>query len=122
MNKVNIFLMTLGLTMLSALSQAADQTMQLKDLGIDGEHRLYDLVCSSGKGTTLFHHIGLTEIPEESDIVAEDDETTELTAGPGDGFETGSPKVCTAIGGGELSCAEYNDIDTAAAAVCKQLG
>ena len=55
MNKINIFLMTLGLTLLSAFSQAADQGMQIKDLGIDGENRLYDVVCSNGNSTTFFH-------------------------------------------------------------------
>ncbi len=125
MNKTNIFLMTLGLTMLSAFSQAADQTVQLKDLGIDGENRLYDVVCPNGKGTTLFHRIGLTETPLE--MLPEDDETINiesLDAGSGDaGYESGDkPQVCTAIGGGELDCAEYEDIDTAAEAVCKELG
>ena len=32
------------------------------------------------------------------------------------------PTVCTATGGGDLDCAEYEDLDTAAEAVCKQLG
>ena len=125
MNKTNIFLMTLGLTLLSAFSQAADQGMQIKDLGIDGENRLYDVVCSNGNATTLFHRIGLTETPLE--MLPEDDETINiesLDTGPSDvGYESGDkPQVCTAIGGGELDCAEYEDIDTAAEAVCKKLG
>ena len=125
MNKTNIFLMTLGLTLLSAFSQAADQGTQIKDLGIDGENRLYDVVCSNGNSTTLFHHIGLTEAPLE--MLPEDDETVNiesLDTGPDDaGYESGDkPQVCAAVGGGELDCAEYKDIDTAAEAVCKKLG
>ena len=125
MNKINIFLMTLGLTLLSAFSQAADQGMQIKDLGIDGENRLYDVVCSNGNSTTLFHRIGLTEAPLE--MLPEDDETINIksldTGSDDAGYESGDkPQVCTAIGGGELDCAEYNDIDTAAEAVCKKLG
>ncbi|HJM95575.1 MAG TPA: hypothetical protein QF698_05830 [Candidatus Marinimicrobia bacterium] len=125
MNKTNIFLMTLGLTLLSAFSQAADQEMQIKDLGIDGENRLYDLVCSNGNATTLFHRIGLTDAPTE--MLPPDDETINiesLDTGPDDaGYESGDkPQVCTAIGGGELDCAEYKDIDTAAEAICKKLG
>ena len=125
MNKINIFLMTLGLTLLSAFSQAADQGMQIKDLGIDGENRLYDVVCSNGNATTLFHRIGLTETPLE--MLPEDDDTINidsLDTGPSDtGYESGDkPQVCAAVGGGELDCAEYKDIDTAAEAVCKKLG
>ena len=121
MNKINIFLMTLGLTLLSAFSQAADQGMQIKDLGIDGENRLYDVVCSNGNATTLFHRIGLTETPPEDDDTINIDS---LDTGPSDtGYESGDkPQVCTATGGGELDCAEYKDIDTAAEAVCKKLG
>jgi hypothetical protein len=125
MNKINIFLMTLGLTLLSAFSQAADRGIQIKDLGIDGEDRLYDVICSNGNSTTLFHRIGLTEAPLE--MLPEDDETINiesLATGSDDaGYESGDkPQVCTAIGGGELDCAEYNDIDTAAEAACKKLG
>jgi hypothetical protein len=125
MNKINIFLMTLGLTLLSVFSQAADRGIQIKDLGIDGEDRLYDVICSNGNSTTLFHRIGLTEAPLE--MLPEDDETINiesLATGSDDaGYESGDkPQVCTAIGGGELDCAEYNDIDTAAEAVCKKLG
>ena len=125
MNKINIFLMTLGFTLLSAFSQAADRGIQIKDLGIDGEDRLYDVICSNGNSTTLFHRIGLTETPLE--MLPEDDETINiesLATGSDDaGYESGDkPQVCTAIGGGELDCAEYNDIDTAAEAVCKKLG
>jgi hypothetical protein len=117
--------MTLGLTLLSAFSQAADRGIQIKDLGIDGEDRLYDVICSNGNSTTLFHRIGLTEAPLE--MLPEDDETINiesLATGSDDaGYESGDkPQVCTAIGGGELDCAEYNDIDTAAEAACKKLG
>jgi hypothetical protein len=99
--------------------------MQIKDLGIDGENRLYDVVCSNGNSTTLFHRIGLTEAPLE--MLPEDDATINiesLETGADDiGYESGDkPQVCTAIGGGELDCAEYEDIDTAAEAVCKKLG
>ena len=47
----------------------------------------------------------------------------ESLEGEGGNIEFSSkPKVCTAIGDGELDCAEYKDIDTAAEAVCKNLG
>ena len=125
MNKTNIFLMTLGFTLLSAFSQAEDQGMQIKDLGIDGENRLYDVVCSNGNSTTLFHRIGLTEAPLE--MLPEDDETINIDSldisSADAGYESGDkPQVCTATGGGELDCAQYSDIDTAAEAVCKKLG
>ncbi len=123
MNKTNIFLTTLGLVMFSALSQVS--ATQLKDLGMDGEVRIYDLVCSSGKGTTLYQPVG-PALPDDVEPLAEDAELVELAALSDDGgidFKPESkPKVCSTIDGGELDCAEYEDLDTAAEAVCKQLG
>ena len=124
MKSINILLITLGLIIFTVSSQAANKGMQLKDLGMDGENRLYDLVCSSGKATTLFHHVGAgaLEVTEELPI---DDETINLESlegGGGDIEFSSKPKVCTAIGDGKLDCAEYKDIDTAAEAVCKKLG
>ena len=124
MKSINIFLITLGLIIFAVSSQAAKNGMQLKDLGMDGENRLYDLVCSSGKGTTLFHHVGPGAL-ENTEEIAVDDETINLESLEGEGGNiefSSKPKVCTAIGDGELDCAEYKDIDTAAEAVCKKLG
>jgi len=120
MNKTNIFLTTLVLIMFSALSQAAGT--KLKDLGMDGEVRLYDVVCSSGKGTTLFQPVG-PALPDDIEPLAEDAELVDLEDDSSINFTPASkPRVCTATGGGELDCAEYKDLDTAAEAVCKQLG
>ena len=129
MNKTNIFLMTFALTMSSAFSQAADRIIQVKDIGVDGEHRLYDVICASGEGTTLFHYIGDCEL-EEVEMPAEDSDIINIESlnvggciGGGDaGIESdGKLKVCNALNQGGLDCGEYEDIDTAAEAVCKKL-
>ena len=122
MNKVNIFLTMLGLLLFSVLPQAAQQTTQLKDLGMDGESRMYDLVCSSGKGTTLFQPVG-PALAEDIEPAAEDLEIVDLKDDSSIDFTPAKkPTVCTATGDGELDCAEYTDLDTAVEAVCKQLG
>ena len=124
MKNINIFLITLGLLIFTVSSQAASKGMQIKDLGMDGENRLYDLVCSSGVGITLFHHVGPSAL-EDTEPLAIDDETINIESLEGDGGTiefSAKPKVCTAIGDGKLDCAEYKDIDTAAEAVCKKLG
>jgi len=122
MNKTNIFLTTLILIMFSALSQAAGT--QLKDLGMDGEARLYDVLCSSGKGTTLFQLVG-PALPNDIEPLEENAEIVDLASIDDSGINftpASKPTVCTATGGGDLDCAEYEDLDTAAEAVCKQLG
>ena len=122
MNKINLFLTVFGLLLFSVSSQAANQTTQLKDLGMDGDSRLYDLVCSSGKGTTLFQPVG-PALAEDVEPPAEDLEIVELKDDSGIDFTPPSkPTVCTATGDGQLDCAEYNDLDTAVEAVCKKLG
>ena len=122
MNKTNIFLTTLILIMFTALSQA--EGTNLKDLGMDGEARMYDVVCSSGKGTTLFQLVG-PALPNDIEPLEEDAELVDLASVDSDGIDftpASKPTVCTATGGGDLDCAEYEDLDTAAEAVCKQLG
>ena len=122
MNKTNIFLTTLILIMFSALSQAAGT--KLKDLGMDGEARMYDVVCSSGKGATLFQMVG-PALPNDIEPLEEEAELVDLASVDNDGIDfipASKPTVCTATGGGDLDCAEYEDLDTAAEAVCKQLG
>ena len=123
MNKTNIFLTTLILIMFSALSQA--EGTKLKDLGMDGEARMYDVICSSGKGTTLFQLVG-PALANDIEPLEEDAEIVDLASIEGDhGIDftpASKPTVCTATGGGDLDCAEYEDLDTAAEAVCKQLG
>ncbi len=124
MKRKNIFLMILGLIMFTASSQAAKQTMQIKDLGMDGENRLYDLLCPSGQGTTLFHHVGPGAL-ENTEELPIDDETINIEKLAGEGGDitfSSKPTVCTSVGEGELECSEYKDIDTAAEAVCKKLG
>ena len=69
--------MMFGLLLFSVLPQAANQTTQLKDLGMDGDSRLYDLVCSSGKGATLFQPVG-PAISEDVEPPPEDLEIVEL--------------------------------------------
>ncbi len=111
-----------GLLLFSVLPQAANQTTQLKDLGMDGDSRLYDLVCSSGKGATLFQPVG-PAISEDVEPPPEDLEIVELKDDDGIDFTPPKqPTVCTATGEGELDCAEYKDLDTAVEAVCKKLG
>ena len=122
MNKTNIFLTTLILIMFSALSQA--EGTKLKDLGMDGEARMYDVICSSGKGTTLFQLVG-PALANDIEPLAEDAELVDLASVDRDCIDftpASKPTVCTATGGGDLDCAEYEDLDTAAEAVCKQLG
>ena len=122
MNKTNIFLTTLILIMFSALSQAAGT--KLKDLGMDGEARMYDVVCSSGKGATLFQMVG-PALPNDIEPLEEEAELVDLASVDNDGIDfipASKPTVCTATGGGDLDCAEYEALDTAAEAVCKQLG
>ena len=122
MNKINLFLTVFGLLLFSVSPQAANQTTQLKDLGMDGDSRLYDLVCSSGKGTTLFQPVG-PALAEDVEPPAEDLEIVELKDDSDVDFTPPSkPTVCTATGDGQLDCAEYKDFDTAVEAVCKQLG
>jgi len=122
MNKTNIFFITLSLVMFSTLSQAANPVTQLKDLGMDGEARLYDVMCANGKGTTIFQPVG-PALADEVEPLPEDAEIIELDDDSGIDFKAESkPRVCTAIGGGEIDCAVYKDIDTAAEAVCKTLG
>ena len=127
MNKTNIFLITLGLIMFSVFSYAAKQGVQLKDLGMDGEARMYDLLCPSGKNITIFQPVGPIAVDNltEADIetVPEDIEIIDLKEVSGTDFELESkPRVCTATGGGELDCEQYKDLDTAAEAVCEKLG
>ena len=77
MKSINIFLITLGLIIFTVSSQAAKNGMQLNDLGMDGENRLYDLVCLSCKGTTLFHHVGFGAL-ENTEELAVDEETINI--------------------------------------------
>ena len=114
MNKKNMLFALLGLFMFSVISQAADRAKQIKDLGIDGDNRLYDLVCPSGKGTILFHN--LQKFLSEDDLV-------NLVEPSDDGPAVSSkPEVCTLKDDGEYDCKTYTDIDAAADAVCKKLG
>ncbi len=111
-----------GLLLFSVLPQAAQQATQLKDLGMDGDSRLYDLVCPSGKGTTLFQPVG-PAVSEDIEPPPEDLEIVELKDEGGIDFTPPKkPTVCTATGEGVLDCAEYKDLDTAVEAVCNKLG
>ena len=122
MNKKNMLFALLGLFMFSVISQAADRAKQIKDLGIDGDNRLYDLVCPSGKGTILFHNIAHSDVVSENETDQEQD-LVNLVEPSDDGPAVSSkPEVCTLKDDGEYDCKTYTDIDAAADAVCKKLG
>jgi hypothetical protein len=85
---------------------------------------MYDVVCSSGKGATLFQLVG-PALPNDIEPLEEEAELVDLASVDNDDIDftpASKPTVCTATGGGDLDCAEYEDLDTAAEAVCKQLG
>tara|TARA_B100001250_G_C19744186_1_gene764482 strand:- start:503 stop:874 length:372 start_codon:yes stop_codon:yes gene_type:complete len=123
MNKKNIFLTVIvSAAMFTTFTHAAQQGLQLKDLGMDGEARMYDVVCPSGKITTLVQPVG-PALEEDVEPLPEDAEIIELKSDTNLSFTAEEkPRVCTVQGDGEEVCERYKDINAAAEAVCKQLG
>ena len=122
MNIRNVSFSIIGLLMVFTFAQSAERIMQIKDLGIDGESRIYDVICPSGNGTLLYHRIGHSDVIPENEVDQEQ-ELIELVAPKDDAPALGKkPEVCTLKNDGEYDCKKYKNIDSAAEAVCKEIG